>query len=99
MVPMKLLNSNMNCVSCSFTIDPERLEAIPGTLVCGPCARQGVQQKSRPRGVMTFDHKTGGVIQIISEEAHRDWKRYNPYGKNTGRGSGVHRMTRSTSQY
>lgn len=89
----------MNCVSCSFTIDPERLDAIPGTLVCGPCARQGVQQKSRPRGVMTFDHKTGGTIQIISEAAHKDWQRYNPYGKNTGRGSGVHRMTRSTSQY
>ena len=89
----------MNCVSCSFTIDPERLDAIPGTLVCGPCARQGVQQKSRPKGILNFDHKTGGYIQIISEEAFKDRRRYEPYGKNTGRGSGVHRMTRSTSQY
>jgi hypothetical protein len=89
----------MNCATCTFPIELERLEVLPTTLVCSSCARQGAQQKSRPRGVMTFDHKTGGTIQIISEDAHKEWKRYNPYGKNTGRGSGVHRMTRSTSQY
>ena len=82
----------MNCASCTLPIELERLEVLPSTLVCSHCARQGAQQKSRPRGVMTFDHKTGGTIQIISEEAHKDWQRYNPYGKNTGRGSGVHRM-------
>ena len=89
----------MNCVCCSLAIEPERLEALPSTLVCSHCARQGAQQKPRPRGVINFDHKTGGYIQILSEDAFKDRRRYEPYGKNTGRGSGVHRMTRSTSQY
>ena len=87
----------MNCVNCILPIEAERLEILPTTRVCSTCARN--MKQTIPRGVMTFDHKTGGTIQIISEEAHKEWKRYNPYGKYTGRGSGVHRMTRSTSQY
>ena len=43
--------------------------------------------------------KTNGTIQIVSEENFKDFRRYAPYGKNTGRGSGVHRMTKSTGQY
>ncbi len=66
----------MNCVSCSFEIDPERLEAIPGTLVCGPCARQGVQQKSRPRGVMIYTEKTNGFIEIHTSDS---WERNKKY--------------------
>lgn len=80
----------MNCATCTFPIESERLEVLPTTLVCSRCAHN--MKQTRPKGVMTFDHKTGGTIQIISEEAHKEWKRYNPYGKNTGRGSGVHRM-------
>lgn len=83
----------MNCTACTFPIEIERLEILPTTQVCSSCARN--LKQVRPRGVMTFDHKTGGTIQIISEEAHKEWKRYNPYGKNTGRGSGVHRMMRT----
>lgn len=89
----------MNCVSCTFQIEIERLEVLPDTLVCSSCAREGIGQKSRPKGILNFSHKTGGVIQILSEEAFKDRRRYEPYGKNTGRGSGVHRMTRSTSRY
>jgi len=88
----------MNCVNCTEVIEAERLEVVPGTLVCSGCARKGLNQQSKPRGVMVFGHKTGGFIQIISEESHKDWKRYNPYGKYTGRGSGVHRMMGSTSK-
>ena len=88
----------MNCVTCSFPIESERLEALPDTLVCISCARKGSHQ-SKIKGVMVFGHKTGGYIQVISEDSHREWKKYNPYGKYTGRGSGVHRMTKSTSQY
>jgi hypothetical protein len=89
----------MNCVRCSLSIEPERLEVLPDTLVCSACARNGAQQKSRPKGILNFSHKTGGVIQILSEDAFKERRRYEPYGKNTGRGSGVHRMTRSTSRY
>jgi hypothetical protein len=85
----------MNCATCTLPIEDERLEVLPTTLVCISCAQLGAQQKSRPKGVMVFGHKTGGYIQIISEETHKDWKKYNPYGKYTGRGSGVHRMMKT----
>jgi hypothetical protein len=86
----------MNCVTCTLPIEQERLEILPETRVCSCCAQQGASQKSRPKGVMVFGHKTGGYIQIISEESHKEWKKYNPYGKYTGRGSGVHRMMSSS---
>lgn len=79
-------------------VEAERLEILPDTKVCSACARAGLNQKSKPRGVMVFGHKTAGAIQIISEEAHKDWKRYNPYGRYTGRGSGVHRMMGSSAK-
>jgi hypothetical protein len=85
----------MNCVTCTLAIEPERLEILPTTKVCSHCAQHSKQ--SRPKGVMVFGHKTGGYIQVISEESHKEWKRYNPYGKYTGRGSGVHRMMSSSS--
>ena len=88
----------MNCLSCTLPIELERLEILPDTKVCSCCARAGNGQKSRPRGVMVFGHKTAGAIQIISEDAHKEWKRYNPYGRYTGRGSGVHRMMSSSAK-
>ena len=88
----------MKCVNCTMPVEAERLEILPSTLVCSACARAGLNQKSKPRGVMVFGHKTAGAIQIISEEAHKDWKRYNPYGRYTGRGSGVHRMMGSSAK-
>ena len=89
----------MNCTSCNNKIEAERLEVLPDTIVCSCCAKKGHGQKPMPKGVMVFGHKTAGAIQILSEETFKDWKRYNPYGRYTGRGSGVHRMTRSTSNY
>lgn len=47
---------------------------------------------------MVFGHKTAGAIQILSEDAHKEWKKYNPYGRYTGRGSGVHRMMSSSER-
>lgn len=85
----------MNCANCTMSIEIERLEIVPHTLVCSSCARKGINQKPKPKGVMVFNDKTGGFIQVISEESHKEWKRYNPYGKNTGRGSGVHRMMKT----
>lgn len=88
----------MNCLSCESPIEFERLEILPNTRVCSCCAKQGMGQGSKPRGVLVFDHKTGGSIQILSAEAHKEWKRYNPYGRYTGRGSGVHRMMSSSAK-
>ena len=86
----------MKCSSCNFDIEPARLETLPDTCVCSSCARNGKGQVAM-KGVMVFGHKTGGSIQVISPEAFKDWRKYNPYGRYTGRGSGIHRVTRSTS--
>lgn len=88
----------MNCVNCLNVIETERLEILPSTRVCSFCARHGVDQKPKLRGVMVFGHKTAGAIQVISEDAHKEWKKYNPYGRYTGRGSGVHRMMSSSER-
>ena len=88
----------MICVNCNSLIESERLEVLPSTRVCSCCARQGVDQKSKLRGVMVFGHKTAGAIQVLSEDAHKEWKKYNPYGRYTGRGSGVHRMMSSSER-
>ena len=45
---------------------------------------------------MIFDHKTGGECQVMSGEDFADYRRLNPYGRYTGRGSGVHVKTRPT---
>lgn len=39
---------------------------------------------------MVYGHKTAGDCQIVSEDNFKDYRRLNPYGKYTGRGSGVH---------
>lgn len=88
----------MNCASCDSNIEFERLQILPHTKVCSACARSGMGQQAKPRGVMVFGHKTGGSIQILSEASHKEWKKYNPYGRYTGRGSGVHRMMSSSSK-
>ena len=88
----------MNCINCTLPIEQERLEAIPTTKVCVCCAKRGAGQAAKVRGVMVFDHKTGGSIQVINEETFKDWRKYNPYGRYTGRGSGVHRMMSYTER-
>ena len=88
----------MICVNCNSLIESERLEVLPSTRVCSCCAKQGIDQKPKLRGVMVFGHKTAGAIQVLSEDAHKEWKKYNPYGRYTGRGSGVHRMMSSSER-
>lgn len=81
-----------NCLSCTSQIELDRLEVLPDTRVCASCARQGNGQRPKVKGSMCFDHKTGGSIQVLTPQEFAQHRRYNPYGKNTGRGSGVHRM-------
>lgn len=87
----------MICITCNNSIEDERIEALPTTRVCSACARKGAEQKPKPKGVMIYGHKTAGAIQILSPENFAEHRRYNPYGKYTGRGSGVHRMSKSTA--
>ncbi len=82
----------MKCI-CGKDIEPERLEY--GLTVCKTCAFAGRGQR-RYKGAMIFDHKTGGECQVMSGEDFADFRRLNPYGRYTGRGSGVHVKTRPT---
>ena len=85
----------MDCTGCSGSIEPERVEIIPTTKVCSKCAK--AINTPRPYGIVCFDGKTGGTLQVVSKENFVDYRRNNPYGRNTGRGSGIHRVTKTTS--
>jgi len=87
----------MNCNSCSNIIEFERLEALPTTKLCIGCAQAHAKNSKTVRGIMCFDGKTGGTIQIVTPEQFTDYRRHAPYGRNTGRGSGIHRVTKTTS--
>jgi len=45
---------------------------------------------------MNYAHKTAPTLMVMSQEQHTNYRRYVPYGKYTGRGSGTHRMSRPT---
>lgn len=85
----------MICCNCRAGIEHERLHILPDTQVCSHCANK-YKRTERPKGIMVWGHKTAGEIQIVSHENFRDYRRNNPYGRNTGRGSGIHRVTRAT---
>jgi hypothetical protein len=64
-----------NCRSCGSTIEPERLEVLPSTVICSACAHKHNVIKPR-KGIMTYSHKTGGEIQIMSADFYDKNKRY-----------------------
>ncbi len=76
----------MECIHCFNTVSSARVEA--GYNYCRVCA----ERVPKVKGVMCFGHKTAGEMQVVSPEQFSEHRRYNPYGRNTGRGSGVHRV-------
>jgi len=76
----------MKCV-CGNPIEQER--ANLNLKICKPCAFRR-PDISRPKGIMVYGHKTAGDCQVVSAENFSDYRRLNPYGRFTGRGSGVH---------
>jgi hypothetical protein len=85
----------MTCANCSSFIEPERIEILPNTHVCSSCAKQYIKLKPK-KGIMIYGHKTAGEMQVVSVENFRDYRRLNPYGRHTGRGSGIHRVSKAT---
>jgi len=83
------------CANCDSLVEDERLQMLPLTRVCASCARQYVKLKPR-KGIMIYGHKTAGEMQVVSVENFRDYRRLNPYGRHTGRGSGIHRVSKAT---
>ncbi len=57
----------MNCTRCKQPIAPERLVAVPDTTMCVPCLRASGDVKLK-KGRMAYDHKTGGALEVVSEE-------------------------------
>jgi len=76
----------MDCI-CGKTVEPERVAF--GLKVCKSCAFNGMSEP-RKKGIMIYGHKTAGECQIVSQDNFDDYRRLNPYGKLSGRGSGVH---------
>jgi hypothetical protein len=91
-ITMSKLNTEILFCRCGITIPVERSNL--GYKVCVPCSDKNYV---KPKGVMVYGHKTGAEIQILSQDQFNEHRRYNPYGRNTGRGSGLHRVTKTTS--
>lgn len=83
-----------NCKLCKGEVEQARVELL-NSFVCSKCANNVKQNKVK--GIMVFNHKTGGSVQVVSQETFQDYRRLAPYGRNTGRGSGLHRVTKTTS--
>lgn len=82
----------MKCKFCSNTVQQGRVDL--GFIQCIQCAEKGLGVAATKKGVMIWNHKTAPEMQTLSGDQHENFKRYNPYGKNTGRGSGLHKMSR-----
>jgi len=85
----------MQCENCWEIIEQERLKILPITRVCAGCAQKYIRLKP-VKGIMVYGHKTTGEMQVVSVENFKDYRRLNPYGRHTGRGSGVHRVSKAT---
>jgi hypothetical protein len=81
--------SNNICNICRNHIEPARVEL--NLNICFTCAERTVQ---RVKGDMNYQHKTAPTLMVMSPAEHANYRRYVPYGKYTGRGSGTHVMSR-----
>ena len=80
---------NPACTICHNNIHPERIAA--GYTICIQCAERTVRKY---KGDMNYAHKTAPTLMVMSAETHANYRRYVPYGKYTGRGSGTHKMSK-----
>ena len=65
----------MICRCCNNQIESERLNILPNTVFCAACANKHNVVKPR-KGIMVFDHKTGGTLQTMSEDFYNKNKQY-----------------------
>jgi len=80
------------CRRCNTLIEQGRLQVISDTEVCSRCAV--IANVPKNKGYMSFDHKTGGVVQVVDPQEFAVYRKYQPYGRYTGMGSGVHAMSK-----
>lgn len=65
----------MNCNICNNHIEAERLAVLPETRSCSVCSRKYDLVKPK-RGILVFDHKTGGTLQSMSQDFYNENKKY-----------------------
>jgi hypothetical protein len=85
----------INC-GCGKIVEDERVTLL-NSRICASCARVTQKNWQKPKGVMVWEGKTAPTIQILSAEQFNNHRVYSPYGRHTGRGSGIHRVTKTTS--
>lgn len=91
------MNNEQNVIcGCGGAVEPERVSLL-NSRICSSCAQQTQKNWQKPKGVMVWEGKTAPTIQILSTEQFSNHRKYNPFGRHTGRGSGLHRMTKTTS--
>ena len=89
------INQNIIC-GCGACVEHERVTLL-NSRICSSCAQHSQKNWTKPKGVMIYGHKTGAEIQVLTLEQFANHRKYNPYGRHTGRGSGLHRVTKTTS--
>jgi len=65
----------MICKVCNNQIESERLEVLPATICCIACAHKHNIEKPR-KGIMVFDGKTGGELQVMNADFFENNKQY-----------------------
>jgi hypothetical protein len=65
----------MICTFCNNQIEVERLEVLPETKFCAPCARKHDFVKPR-KGIMVYDSEASGELQVIDYDAFENKKHY-----------------------
>ena len=78
-----------NCQICHREVEPARVEL--NLNICYKCATKTVH---KVKGDMNYQHKTAPTLMVMTPETHAEYRRYVPYGKYTGRGSGVHKVSK-----
>lgn len=58
------------CLRCGSPIDPLRLELLPNADTCVKCSGE-----VKKVGIMAFSHKTGGEVNVMTQEQFEDIKR------------------------
>jgi hypothetical protein len=90
------MNEQLVYCGCGKCVEDERVTLL-NSRICAACAQMTQKNWQKPKGVMIYGHKTGAEIQVLTPEQFINHRKYNPYGRHTGRGSGLHRVTKTTS--
>ncbi len=71
------LEMTIQCAKCGVEIPAERVQAVPGTVLCTACtAASG--DVPRVLGINVYEHKTAGAIEVVTPAAFFETNRLDP---------------------